>query len=171
MKTTEKYTFFWKTADVCSQWHPSEFEDISLNIPKRFGIPNFRFKNAEQYMMFRKADMFHDDVMAKKILQSSIARDIKAFGRAVRGFNGAQWDAVKFEIVKKGNFFKFDQNPIMLKQLLATGNTILVEASPYDTVWGIGLSEEDPRAMDESKWQGENLLGKALTELRNEFKK
>lgn len=171
MKVTDKYTFFWKTADVFSQWHPSEFTDTLMNIPERFGLPGFKFKNTEQYMMFSKADMFHDEVMARKILMTDNARDIKAFGRLVRNFNSNEWDAVKYAIVKKGNFLKFDQNPSMKKQLLSTGNTTLVEASPYDTIWGIGLYEGDPRAMDDKQWLGENLLGKLLIELRNEFRK
>ena len=94
---------------------------------------------------------------------------MKALGRAVKNFNSKEWDAVKYAIVKKGNGLKFRQNPQMLKKLKETAGTTLVEASPYDQIWGIGLSAEDPQALDETKWRGQNLLGKLLTELRDEI--
>lgn len=171
MKTTDKYTFFWKTADVFSQWHPSRFVMDIVSLTVFLSQTSVQFKNAEQYMMFKKSELFNDSETAKKILASDNPRDMKALGRKVKNFNATEWDNVKFKLVKEGNFLKFDQNPDMKRILMSTGNTTLVEASPYDKVWGIGLDENDPRALEESKWLGENLLGKALTELRNEFNK
>jgi ribA/ribD-fused uncharacterized protein len=127
------------------------------------------FSCAEQYMMYRKADLFGDKETALKVLNSRHPREMKAFGRVVKNFSSEQWDLVKYQIVKKGNALKFAQNPKLLEKLIETGDTILVEASPYDRIWGIGLSEDDPRALNESTWNGQNLLGKALTEIRNEL--
>ena len=170
-KVIGNYTFFWKTGSPFSQWHPSEFVPPDFLASERYGLSeDFRFKNAEQYMMYRKAVQFHDGDATSKILVCDNPRDVKSIGRGVRGFDASEWDAVKYDIVKTGNRLKFTQNPALLERLLATGTTKLVESSPTDRIWGIGLTMEDPRALDETKWLGENLLGKALTELRDELR-
>ena len=96
--------------------------------------------------------------------------DYKRLGRKVSGFVPETWDSKKYDIVVEGNKAKFSQNPALKEFLLSTADAILAEASPYDTIWGIGLDRE--RAMNGSveQWQGENLLGCALMEVRDWLK-
>lgn len=55
--------------------------------------------------------------------------------------------------------------------MLDTAGTTLVEASPYDRIWGIGLAASNPKALDRKMWRGTNWLGQALTEVREEIVK
>lgn len=91
-------------------------------------------------------------------------------GRKVKNFDPDIWNEHKYGIVKKGNFLKFSQNERFKEFLLSTDNKILVEASPYDTIWGIGMLETDPNAKNPAQWNGENLLGFALMEVRDELR-
>ena len=125
--------------------------------------------SAEQFMMAEKARTFGDDETLEKILSARLPRRIKGLGREVKGFNGKKWDSVKFEIVVRGNMAKFSQNRALLSFLLGTGDAMLVEASPYDCIWGVGLKESDRDILDPDKWKGENLLGKALMEVRSKL--
>lgn len=151
---TNKYNLFWD--GPFSQWAGSPFTN-------QYGT----FNCAEQYMMYRKALLFDDIETADKIMRVVHPGDQKRLGRRVKNFDPKIWDAVSREIVFHGNFCKFTQNADLLIKLLETGSTIIVEASPYDTVWGIGLSADDPDAYDETKWKGKNWLGEVLTNLRN----
>jgi ribA/ribD-fused uncharacterized protein len=128
-----------------------------------------RFTCAEQYMMHGKAVLFGDAEMAARILEAKTPKEHKALGREVRGFDGARWESERERIVYEGNHAKFTQNPELLKALLATAGTELVEASPLDRIWGVGLSAEDPRIQDPAAWRGLNLLGKVLTRLREDL--
>lgn len=154
------FTFFWRTESPFSQWHPSPFvvEGISFNC-------------AEQFMMYKKAKLFCDDETADEILKASKPSVQKELGRAVRDYHEAEWLQNRERIVYEGNFHKFTQNENLRKALLDTGETTLVEASPVDSVWGIGLSVDNPDAAFPEKWKGLNLLGKILTELREDLKK
>ena len=154
-----EFTFFWETESPFSQWHPSPFQNQN-------GV---YFKTAEQYMMWAKAILFNDHQTAQKILKTHNPRDQKALGREVKGFDSDIWNTHKYAIVYQGNKLKFLQNSILLAALLHTQGTELVEASPYDPVWGIGLKADDPKAQNKNTWQGENLLGLVLTELREEI--
>ncbi|MFO0878989.1 MAG: NADAR family protein [Gemmataceae bacterium] len=149
----EKFTFFWQ--GPFSQWHASTFS-----------VNGRRFSHAEQFMMYCKAVLFHDSESAEKILQSHTPQQQKALGRQIRGFNEAVWGLFREGIVSTGSYAKFTQDPELLELLLATRGTTLVEASPHDRVWGIGLAENDPRAEDRSRWRGLNLLGEILTRTR-----
>ena len=122
-------------------------------------------------MMLGKARLFQDKVAAEKILASDDPRKIKKLGRSVQNFDDKLWDSVKYPLVLTGNYNKFVQNPQLRNFLLSTGKSILVEASPYDRVWGIGLSADDPRAKDPRQWLGRNLLGFALMEVRDEIRR
>ena len=104
-------------------------------------------------------------------MEASHPKEMKAYGRAVRGFDKAAWDNACYEIVKKGNLAKFTQNPDLLAFLFTTGNRILVEASPMDRIWGIGMGKNNPDAENPLKWRGRNLLGFALTEVRTQLLK
>ena len=106
---------------------------------------------------------------SRQILAADHPRQHKALGRKVKPFDVAVWKRECVAIVRAGNHAKFTQNPELLDKLLATKGTTLVEASPYDKIWGIGLAASDPRAKDPAQWKGQNLLGKILTELRDQL--
>ena len=121
-------------------------------------------------MMAQKALLFNDDETFNKILNVGHPSDVKQMGREIKNFDKKIWDKKKFEIVKRGNIYKFEQNPRLKDYLLQTGDKILVEASPFDTIWGIGMSQDDVHIDDIYKWRGENLLGFALMEVRDLLK-
>lgn len=155
--TTNKYHFFW--SGPLSQWHSSVFE-----------IDSVSFTCAEQYMMYVKAILFEDQLTANNILNAKHPRNQKALGRLVKDFDQEIWDSNKEHLVFIGTLAKFKQNPYMLKTLLLTEDLEIVEASPYDKIWGIGMDIDHPNILDKSKWLGENLLGKVLMKVRNELK-
>ncbi|MEV0697972.1 NADAR family protein [Saccharopolyspora sp. NPDC050389] len=138
-----------------SQWWPAPFT-----------VDGRRFATAEHYMMWRKAMLFGDTGSAEKILQASHPRQAKQLGRGVRGFDQRRWEERRYEIVLTACVEKFGQNPDLREFLLGTGNRVLVEASPVDSIWGIGLAVDDPRCENPEQWQGLNLLGFALGEAR-----
>lgn len=148
------YTFFWKTESVFSNWHPSVFihEGITFNC-------------SEQFMMYHKAKLFNDTEIMEKIMQTDSPKEQKALGRQVKNFNSEEWLTKCIPIMKDGLKSKFEQNPEMLKKLFDTGDSTLVEASPFDRIWGIGYSSED--AINNIDNWGQNLLGKLLTDLKN----
>lgn len=153
--------FFWKPdpghANSClSQWWPSPFE-----------VDGLTFDTAEHYMMWGKAVLFDDRKTAERILAAGHPKLAKDLGQQVRNFDQATWNAHRSEIVVTGNTHKFRQHDDMRTFLLGTGDHVLVEASPLDRIWGIGLREDDPRAQDPAQWAGLNLLGFALGDVRN----
>jgi ribA/ribD-fused uncharacterized protein len=153
-----RYTFFFTEASPFSQWYRCRFES-----------GGHVFNCAEQYMMHGKALLFGDAEMAAKILEADHPKLQKALGRKVRDFDDVVWRRERENIVMAGSRLKFTQDDDLRAQLLATAGTTLVEASPYDRIWGIGLSAKDPRAADPSQWRGKNLLGHILTRLRDEL--
>jgi len=156
-KLEDNYEFFY--GGYFSQWWEESFE-----------VNGVLYYTAEQFMMAEKARLFKDAEALANILASKDPKVQKAWGRKVKNFNEAIWNEVKVEIVSQGNLAKFSQNSYLLKALLATGNKILVEASPYDKIWGIGIGKNDSRRFDETQWRGQNLLGKVLTELKGILK-
>lgn len=155
----DKYTFFWR--GPFSQWHPSKFE-----------VPGFeeKFMCAEQYMMWSKAILFGDENTAELILNTNSPKAHQILGRQVKNFDLDKWNANARGIVFSGNYWKFMQNPDLLEILLKTGNTTLVEASPIDKIWGIGLDEETAKVTPSNQWKGTNWLGLTLTEVREYIK-
>jgi hypothetical protein len=151
--SSEKFTFFW--SGPFSQWHPCVFV-----------VEGITFNCAEQFMMYSKAVLFGDMEAAESILASASPRDQKALGRTVAGFDDTRWKLFREGVVYTGSYAKFSQNDELKTLLLETAGTTLVEASPKDRIWGIGLGEEDPRARDRTQWQGLNLLGEILTRVR-----
>jgi ribA/ribD-fused uncharacterized protein len=154
----EDFVLFWD--GIYSQWHPSKFT-----------IDGREYNCCEQYMMAKKALTFNDQESYKMIMYSDNPRDQKAFGRRVKNFNAEVWSVISREVVYQGNYAKFTQNPELKEQLMATGDLEIVEASPYDKIWGIGLGEEDPRAWDKSTWDGLNWLGEAIMRVRETLRK
>ena len=149
----ETFTFFWKSP--LSQWHRTPF-----------AIGGVTFTHAEQFMMYAKALLFGDADCAARILQAATPREHQAIGRTVRGFDEKVWVMFREGIVYQANYARFSQNAEQRALLFATRGTTLAEANPDDLVWGIGLAADDPRAMDRTQWRGLNLLGKALTQVR-----
>ncbi|MDG4800427.1 NADAR family protein [Micromonospora sp. WMMD980] len=142
-------------AGCLSQWWPAPFT-----------VDGRKFATAEHWMMWHKATLFDDHAIAERVLGASHPHRAKALGRQVRGFDEAIWAARRWDIVVAGSVAKFGQHEPLRRFLLGTGDRVLVEASPTDRIWGIGLTADDPRAADPATWQGENLLGFALTEAR-----
>jgi len=153
----EKFTFFW--SGPFSNWHPSPFE-----------IDGVWYNCSEQYMMAEKARLFNDKVNLAKIMASPDPSDQKAYGRLVQGFDKAKWESVAKDVMYKGCLAKFSQDRGLKVVLLATEGTTLVEASPEDRIWGIGLSKNDPRAKDRAQWRGTNWLGETLNKVRDYLK-
>ena len=156
-----RYVFFWghqprrDGAECLSQWAPSPFV-----------LDDVRFATAEHYMMWRKAMLFGDERTAARVLEAGHPKQAKDLGRQVRGFDERVWAGARYGIVVDGSVAKFRQNPAMGTYLTGTHDRVLVEASPLDRVWGIGLAADDPRAQDPARWRGLNLLGFALMEAR-----
>lgn len=162
-----KYLFFWGhhpardgsiTKSCFSQWWSSPFF-----------IDGVLYPTAEHYMMAEKANLFGDRATAALILQAGHPKQVKALGRQVLNFDEALWQEKRSEIVIAGNVAKFSQNSALRKFLLQTGDRVLVEASPADPLWGIGLAEDHPDASQPHKWPGINLLGFALMAVRNQL--
>ena len=140
---------------VLSQWWPASFV--------RGGKT---YATAEHYMMAEKAVLFGDEDALAAIHAADSPREAKALGRGVRGFVRDVWQGACIEIVVRGNVAKFGQNPDVAAFLLGTGDAVLVEASPRDRIWGIGLGDGSPQSRDPRTWRGRNLLGFALMEAR-----
>jgi len=156
MKITDKYVFFWN--GIYSQWYvaPMKIDGVEYNC-------------CEQYMMHQKALTFGDLEIADEILLETNPREQKKYGRRIKNFDKTIWDKVCLSIVYKGNFYKFIQNEDLKEQLLKTGTKILVEASPLDNIWGIGMSENDSGVENPMNWKGLNLLGQAITLVKQEI--
>lgn len=154
---SEKFTLFY--GGVFSQWYRC-----------RFVVNRIQYNCAEQFMMAEKARLFGDTEAEKRIMSFTSPRDQKAEGRKVKNFDASKWNAVAKDKVYEGNYAKFSQNQELQKKLFDTEGTILVEASPTDTIWGIGRAEDDPLALDRKTWRGTNWLGEVLTKLRDDLK-
>lgn len=154
MVITDKYTLFWE--GVFSNFYPCNFEINGIN-----------FNTSEQYYMYQKAKIFGDEEVANLILEATPPLVQKHLGRKVHGYQEDIWSEVRYKHMYDACYAKFSQNGFLRSKLLKTVGTNLVEASPYDQIWGIGLQETDPLSWDENNWQGLNLLGKVLDEVRD----
>lgn len=157
--TRLKFVFFWGHQNpgrgYLSQWWPSPFT-----------VDGTTYATAEHYMMAGKARLFGDEETAAAIIAAPHPRRAKDLGRGVRNFDEQTWRDNRVAIVTRGNEAKFGQNKELRDYLIGTGDRILVEASPLDRIWGIGLRADDPRAEQPSAWRGQNLLGFALMDAR-----
>lgn len=162
-----KFLFFWGHtpaadgsvgASCLSQWWMQDFE-----------IDGTVYCCAEQYMMAEKARLFGDEKMLRSIMGTRYPKEMKAYGRAVQNFDKAVWEQNCGRIVKAASRAKFSQNRELLEFLVNTGSRILVEASPRDRIWGIGMGKSNPDAENPMKWRGRNMLGFALTQTRDEL--
>lgn len=160
-----KYLFFWghtpyKDNSVdkscLSQWYKCSFV-----------VDNITYNTAEQYMMAKKAMLFNDIQIFERIMNANHPNEFKKLGREVKNFDIDVWESNRFNIVVDGNLAKFSQNERLRWFLLSTKNRVLVEASPYDTIWGIGLSADTSKIENPHTWKGLNLLGFALMQVRD----
>jgi hypothetical protein len=158
VKTTKQLVIFWDGWP--SQWHPSPFE-----------IDGVQYNCCEQYMMAEKARVFGDEEAEGLVMEVDNPRLQKAIGRRVADFDAKQWDSVCRGIVYQGNLAKFEQNPDLRNELMQTAERIIVEASPFDQIWGVGLAPDDPRVLDQDAWRGMNWLGIAVMQVREELKR
>ena len=158
-----KYLFFWGHRQKSEQ--TVDKSCFSQWFPVGFILDEVYYATAEHYMMAEKARLF-DKSMVEKIINAKSPGEAKALGREIRNFDEKVWNRVSFDIVVRGNIAKFSQNEELKAFLLATKNRVLVEASPKDRVWGIGLSVDDKDAQNPYKWQGLNKLGFALMVVR-----
>lgn len=192
-----QFTFFWYTSSPFSQWHPSLFavEENTFTSAEQYMMYNKAvlfgdFAVAEEIMslnslVLKNKDGSSEDYILKQYIEGKISKKqilsdkrlkklwtesqtaIKALGKKVKNYDDTIWIENRERIVEEGNFAKFSQNADLEEALLATKGTTLVEASPYDTIWGIGLKEDDVRAKNVATWRGLNLLGKILTNIRD----
>lgn len=163
-----EYFFFWEhqvpedgilTKSCLTQWWDAPFI-----------VDQVKYRTAEHWMMSKKAELFYDQETLEKILVSKSPEEVKNLGRQVKNYNEAVWLEHRYQIVKEGNSHKFSQNQKLREFLIRTGEKVLVEASPVDGIWGIGLAEDHEDATIPEKWRGLNLLGFALMEVRDEMK-
>jgi ribA/ribD-fused uncharacterized protein len=163
------YLFFWghkpKVPGVVdkscfSQWFPSTFV-----------VADVHYHTAEHWMMIHKAKLFKDADALSEMLTTPKPGTVKALGRKVKNFDKAVWDSQAYDIVVEGNCHKFSQNETFKTFLINTGNKVIVEASPRDFIWGIGLGQDRKEAMDPNTWRGTNWLGFALMEARDQLNK
>ena len=160
MITTDTHVFFFSQEEIYSNFYPCTFTE---------NISKFSFSNTEQAFMFYKAVFFNDIESKKKISLEDNPYKVKLLGRSVENFDPVAWGCVSYGFMVYVNYLKFSQNPELKDALLSTGNKTLVEASVSDRIWGIGLRIDNPDIYEENKWQGTNLLGKALMEVRSKL--
>ncbi|MGW2820925.1 NADAR family protein [Streptomyces sp. NPDC001443] len=163
-----KYLRFWghrprpdgRLGSSClSQWWPSPFV-----------VEGVAYATAEHWMMAGKARLFGDPEAERLVLAAGHPAQAKKAGRLVRGFDEAVWERERFRIVVEGSVHKFGSDAGLRGFLLGTGDRVLVEASPVDRIWGIGLAADDEAAADPRRWRGPNLLGFALMEARERIR-
>jgi ribA/ribD-fused uncharacterized protein len=163
-----EYIFFWGhqaskdgiiTKSCFSQWWLSSFV-----------VEDVLYYSAEHWMMAKKAELF-DTVKVHEIINTKSPSEVKTIGKEIENYDENIWKENRYEIVKQGTFHKFSQNQVLKTFLLSTKEKIIVEASPVDKIWGIGLAPDDKKINNPNNWRGLNLLGFALMEIRDELKK
>ncbi len=157
MRITDTHYYFWNT--IYSQWYKSNRKTYL------FEENDIKFYSSEHYMMYHKCLTFNDEVNAKTVLQKTSPREVKAIGRQIKNYDDNIWSEKRYDIVLQGNILKFSQNEELLEDLNKYKDKIFVEASPEDNIWGIGLHYDDDRVLDESQWEGQNLLGKVINDV------
>jgi ribA/ribD-fused uncharacterized protein len=163
-----KFLFFWGH-------HPSKNGSISKACLSQWWDASFEsegrlYRTAEHWMMAGKARLFNNMDILEKIIAAETAPEAKKLGRQITGFKPEVWEKEKFNLVLQGNLLKFSSHPELKDFLLKTGDRVIAEASPADKIWGIGLAADHPDVENPLKWEGENLLGYALMEVRDILK-
>ena len=162
-----EYVFFWghqqrkdgRVSKSCLRhWYPAVLTADGI-----------QYATTEHDMMAQKAKRFGDTAMYTKMLDAETPKDAKALGRKVSGFDETTWNVHRVKIVVAGNLAQCSQHPALSEFLLSTGEHVLVEASPYDRIWGIGMAADAPNVDDPHTWKGLNLLGFALMDVRRQL--
>ncbi len=163
-----EFLFFWGHTPK----QPGKIDSSCLSqwFPRAFSAGGVTYSSAEHFMMAEKARLFGDEVALARVLAAPSAAEAKAIGREVRCYDDSRWASARFSAVTRGSIAKFSEDDDLRSFLLGTGDAVLVEASPRDQVWGIGLGAANANALDPRKWRGENLLGFALMEARGQLR-
>ncbi len=143
-----------------SNWYMSDFV-----------ADNIKFTSMEQYMMYKKAQLFNDKEIMQEILSTDNVGKIKMLGRSVKNYDEVMWNGVRQIVVYEGLYAKFSQNESLREKLLATENDILAECAVSDCIWGIGLAMNDDKRLSTEEWRGQNLLGFAIMQVREKLSK
>lgn len=159
MLITETAVLFYGCADVFSNWYGCQFK-----------YDGHSFKNSEQALMYAKASLFKCSYSISKTLKTPDPYKVKKIGRGVSNFDDRVWISRREQIMSDILFCKFSQDDYLKECLIATGDRLIIEASPYDKIWGIGMYETEDGAANPSNWNGLNLLGKCLMNVRNKLK-
>ncbi len=160
---TDSMVLFWRNSSRFSNW----YDNIQILTPIKDDQGNqLIFRNSEALFMFFKALLFNDPDTAQLILKNQLPSKVKSLGRQIKNFDQSTWDREKEEIMYMACMMKFSSDPELMGYLLDTEDLELVEASPLDNIWGIGLAPDDPKALDKANWKGLNLLGKVLMRVR-----
>src|SRR5699024_5169580 len=145
MRITEEHVFFWTGRDIYSNFHYSPFKHEGK-----------LFNWSEQAVMYRKAKLFGANDIANRILLETDPVNCKRIGRRIKiDFKEDVWEKERERIYKEVLLDKFSI-PYLKQQLLETKDKIIVEASPYDTIWGIGMGENDKGVDNPRNWRGQN---------------
>lgn len=168
MRVTENYVFFWK--EWLSNFKRAPFF-ATFDPPMGDFNPILEFFCTEQYFMFMKACTFKDREIARQIMAAQTPQETRSLGQKVRGYSDSVWAPIREKVMYDANYLKYSQNPDLKAKLLNPewSDKHFVEASPYDRIWAIGLSWEDPKCEDPKNWRGTNLLGKCLDAVRDTF--
>lgn len=162
-----KFIFFWGHGKTGSADGSVTKTCLSQWWDCKFTVDGVEYHTAEQYMMAQKAILFGDEKIRAEIMAAKHPKQFKALGQKVSGFVQKVWDENCRDIVIRGNVAKFSQNGELKTFLMNTKERVLVEASPYDKIWGIGMAEDDPKCENPTLWNGTNFLGFCLMEVRD----
>lgn len=132
---------------------------------------NKTFKTTEQYFMYAKAMYFSDEQAADQIIDADTPQQAKDLGRAVKNYVDSEWSKIRYSVMYEANLLKFLQNNDLRQKLMSTKDSLLIECNVKDLIWSCGLDIKDPDVLDESKWLGQNLLGKVLMDVREYLNK
>lgn len=152
------FNFFFTSRDCLSNWYEASFV-----------VDGVYYWCTEQYMMAKKAELFGDTLIQQKIMESTRQDRIKKLGRMTSWFDEDLWNAHKIGIVFDGNYAKFTMNPDLKQYMINQKGKVLVEASPYDKIWGVGLDKTDPAIRNPNNWRGQNCLGFTLMAVRDKI--
>lgn len=131
-----------------------------------FLLDNIGFASAEHAYLYLKAKHFNDEDTAQKILKAPTLYHAGELAKVVKNYDDEAWLRDRFDVMVTALEHKFSDRDMKFF-LMSTTTKTLVNANPYDVIWSIGLSKDDNRVLDERNWKGQNLLGKALMEVRS----